>query len=121
MIDLRTAITTRLKTIHSRVYFQRAPSTAALPYLVFDIPNIFDDGEGTETATVDVDAWDNSADTTALEVLITLVNAGLNKSVLTSGNMTATFYLDSKIPLTDDDPLIRRRKYIYQAILHRRG
>jgi len=121
LIELRTAINLFLKTIHQRVYFQEAPTTASFPYIVFDIPNIYDDGEGTETATVDVDAWDNSADTTALEMLITLVNAGLNKSTLTSGDLTATFYLDTKIPLTDDDPTIHRRKYIYQAKLFRRG
>ena len=121
MIDLRKAILVKLKASYPRVYFQSAPELASFPYLVFDIPSIYDDGEGTETATVDVDAWDNSADTTALETLITLVNAELNKSTLTSGDLTATFYLDTKIPLTDDVPEIRRRKYIYQAKLHRRG
>ena len=121
MIDLRKAILAKLKAIHPRVYFQRAPELSSFPYLVFDIPNIYDDGEGSETATVDVDAWDASADTTALETLITLVNTGLNKSTLTSGNLTATFYLDTKIPLTDDDPLIHRRKYIYQAKIYKRG
>jgi len=121
MIDLRKAILAKLKTIHPKVYFQSAPELAPFPYLVFDILNIYDDGEGTETATVDVDAWDNSADTTQLETLITSVNAGLNKSTLTSGELTATFYLDTKIPLTDDDPTIHRRKYIYQAKLFRKG
>ena len=121
MLDLRKAILAKLKTIHPRVYFQSAPELASFPYIVFDIPNIYDDGEGTETATVDVDAWDNSADTTALEMLIASVNAGLNKSTLASGNLTATFYLDTKIPLIDDDQTIHRRKYIYQAKIYKRG
>jgi len=121
MRELRKALKTKLKTIHSGVFFQAAPEDAVFPYLVFDIPNIFDDGEGQEIATVDVDAWDINPDTTALETLITSVNAGLNKAVLTSDNLTAAFYLDNKIPLTDEDQRIRRRKYIYQAKLFRRG
>lgn len=121
MIELRISLISFLKTLYPRVYFQQAPENAVFPYLVFDIPNIFDDGEGQEIATVDVDAWDVATDTTALEVLMTSVNAELNKMVLTSGNMTAAFYLDTKIPLTDDDPRIKRRKYIYQAKLFRRG
>ena len=121
MIEFRKAVLLKLKTIHPRVYFQSAPETATFPYLVFDFPSIPDDGEGREFAIVDVDAWDVNPDTTTLETLITSVNSALNKSTLTSGNMTATFYLDTKIPLTDDDPLIRRRKYIYQARIFKRG
>jgi len=121
MIELRKAINAKLKSIHPRVFFQAAPEDATFPYLVFDIPNIFDDGEGQEVATVDIDAWDINPDTTALETLIASVNAGLNKTVLTSDNLTAAFYLDNKIPLADDDPRIHRRKYIYQAKLFRRG
>jgi len=121
MIELRKALNAQLKTVHPRVYFQQAPELAPFPYLVFDFPSIYDDGEGQEFAIVDVDAWDVNPDTTSLETLISSVNSALNKSTLTSGNITAAFYLDTKIPLTDDDPLIRRRKYIYQARIFRRG
>ena len=131
MIEFRTALKTYLKSIHpdviidgknvSRVYFQAALDLTPFPYLVYDIPSIYDDGEGAETATVDVDAWGNATDTTAIETLIASVNAGLNKAVLASGNLTAAFYLDTKLALTDDDPSIRRRKYVYQAKLFRRG
>lgn len=138
MLDLRTAIQSYLKTKHARVYFQAAPETASFPYLVFDIPNIYDDGESTETATVDVDAWDapSDGDTTALETLIASVNAGLNKAVFVTPdgsqglilpwqpsipNMRGVFYLENKMSLTDDDPRIRRRKYVYQAKLFKRG
>ena len=46
MIDLRIALSTYLRTLHSRVYFQVAPEAAIYPYIVYDIPSIFDDGEG---------------------------------------------------------------------------
>ena len=121
MIELRKAINTKLKMIHPRVYFAVAPSDAVFPYLVYDIPNIQDDGECLEQVVIDVDGWSLGTDTTALETLMSEVNAGLNKATLTSGTMTAAFYLDTKLTLLDDDPLIRRRKYIYQARMHKRG
>jgi len=121
MLDLRKALNSYLKTIHPRIYFQQAPELATFPYLVYDFQNINDDGESREIAVIDIDGWDVNPDTTALETLMTSINAGLNKSTLTSGDLTATFYLDTKIPLTDDVPEIRHRKYIYQAKLFRRG
>jgi hypothetical protein len=127
MIKLRTALQAYLKTKHPRVYFQAAPENAQYPYLVYDFPNTFDDGEASQTVTVDVDGWDAPAggDTTELETLMETVNGngttGLNKKTLTTDDIVVTFYLDNKIPLTDDDKRIRRRKYIYQAKLFERS
>ena len=121
MIELRKSLLTKLKTVHPRVYSQSAPEDAVFPYLVYDLPTGSDDGESMELVFVDVDGWDDATDTTALETLMSSVNAGLNKSILTSGNTTTVLYLDTKLNLTDDDPRIRRRKYIYQAKLFRRG
>ena len=55
MIDLRKIIKGQLKSVHPRVYFQEAPKTATFPYLVYDIVNINDDGEGFQQVTLDVD------------------------------------------------------------------
>jgi len=123
MRELRKALKTKLKTIHSGVYFQIAPETARFPYLVYDIPNDSDDGESMELVIVDIDGWDSpdNGDTTALEILMSSVNASLNKSVLTTESMSVVLYLDTKLSLTDDDPRIRRRKYTYQAKLFKRG
>lgn len=121
MIELRKIIQMQLKDIHPRVYFQMAPETAAFPYLVYDIVNIYDDGEGHQLVTLDVDGWDDEADTTAIETLMKSVNQTLNKKTFVSGNSTVTFYLENKIPLTDDEPTIKRRKYTYQGRLFERS
>ncbi len=117
MKNLRELLKPYLKAIHPRVFFQIAPDGAQFPYLVYDFTQILNDGEGFETAAVDIDGWDMPAggDTTALETLMQTVNEALNKKTLTAEGLAATFYLDRKIPLTDDNPAIKRRKYIYQA------
>jgi len=119
MIALRKSLTTYLKSIHPRLYFQRVPSTAAFPYLVFDF-QLYPDGEGYELCTLAIDGWDNNPDTTALETLMALVKS-LDKKTLTNPEEAITFYLENMLPLTDDDESIRRRQYNFAGKLLRRG
>lgn len=123
MMNLRKVLYPFLKSLHPRVYFQVAPDTAQYPYLVYDFTQIVNDGEEFETAAVDIDGWDMpvNGDTTALETLMENVNNSLNKKTLTAEGLVVTFYLDRKIPLIDDDPAIKRRKYIYEARLFGRS
>lgn len=123
MKNLRKLLHPYLKSIHPRVYFQDAPDNAQFPYLVYDFTQIVNDGEEFETVAVDVDGWDmpSDGDTTALEILMQTVNDALNKKTLTAEGLAVTFYLDRKIPLRDDNPAIKRRKYIYEARLFGRS
>jgi len=123
MKNLRKLLHPYLKSIHPRVYFQDAPDDAQFPYLTYDFTQITNDGEEFETVAVDIDGWDMPAggDTTALENLMESVNDALNKKTLTAEGLAVTFYLDRKIPLRDDNPAIKRRKYIYEARLFGRS
>jgi len=123
MKNLRKLLHPYLKSIHPRVYFQIAPDSAEFPYLVYDFTQIVNDGEEFETVALDVDGWDMpvGGDTTAIENLMDEVNQALNKKTLTAEELAVTFYLDRKIPLRDDNPGIKRRKYIYEARLFGRS
>ncbi len=123
MKNLRKLLHPFLKSIHPRVYFQIAPDSAEFPYLVYDFTQIVNDGEEFETVALDIDGWDMpvGGDTTAIENLMDEVNQALNKKTLTAEELAVTFYLDRKIPLRDDNPAIKRRKYIYEARLFGRS
>ena len=116
VIEIREIIQTALKSIHSRVYYRIAPDTAVFPYLVYDLPNSADDGT-LEQFVLDVDAWDDTnGDTTIVEILIDNADKSLHRKTITVDDVLAvTFYRESRLTLTDDDPNIKRRKYIYQV------
>lgn len=144
MIELRKALLLHLRSIHPRAYFQRAPGNAQFPYVVFRMET-YDTGEGRQLVTLDVDGWDKpeGGDTTALEQMMAALNAGLNKHVVANMHsaihgylspvgivhvdvasdkqFACVFFLDRKVPLTDEDPQIHRRRYSYQGRLFERG
>ena len=131
MIELRKVLNNYLKSIHPRVFFQTAPSDATFPYVVYDFPNISDDGELQEIILIDIDGWDrpDNGDTMPLENLMASIDGdgdlinptGLNKRTLAAEKIAVSLYLETKLPLTDTDPLIKRRKYTYQAKLFNLG
>jgi len=45
----------------------------------------------------------------------------MNKKITVEGNTTVIFYLESKIPIFDDETALKRRKYTYQGRLFERG
>jgi len=128
VIEIREIINIALKSIHPRVYYRSAPDkiedpnnpgvfiNTPFPYLVYDLPNSTDDGT-LEQFVLDVDAWDMpSGDTTALETLIDSADKSLHRKTITvDDNLAVTFYRETRLTLTDDDPNIKRRKYIYQV------
>lgn len=146
MIDIRKGIHSQLKSIHPRVYFQRAPDTAQWPYITYNMPTVLDQGEGFQLFTFEVDGWDmpETGDTMALELLMQKVNGAINKKVVTnimehavggflspsmyiyvdnteSGGFACVLHLDRRLNLDDEDPRIVRRKYVYQGRLIERG
>lgn len=117
VVELRKQIRSFLKSVHPRVFFEIAPDDALYPYLVFDLPNSIDDGS-MERFMLDVDGWDNSADTTALETLMENLDNVLHRKTVMMGNISATIYRENRLTLPDDDKRIRRRKYVYQIRTH---
>ncbi|HHY72701.1 MAG TPA: hypothetical protein GX497_05665 [Bacillus bacterium] len=114
MIYLRTELMKLLKKYHPRIYFQIASSNATMPYIVYDLPNSFDN-EQQEIFTFDVDIWDNRTDTTELETLASLLWKELNYYRHVDENIQFSIYRENRLPpLDENDRSIKRRKLIFQ-------
>jgi hypothetical protein len=115
VIDMRTALMTLLKTVHARVYFRIAPDNVAMPYVVFDLPNSIDGG-ALENFVLDIDFWDDDTDTTTIETLADSIDAVIHKkAIFVEDKVGFVMYRNNRLNPPDDDPRIRRKKYIYQA------
>jgi len=114
MIRLRTNLTNLLKSYHSQVHYQTAPSTATFPYIVLNFPNSFTNEEQ-EIFTMDVDIWDNKTDTTALETLASTLWKELHHYSYLDDSIQFKIYRENRIPELDETEIgIRRRKLIFQ-------
>lgn len=112
MIKLRTELSKILKEIHSRVYYEKAPSTAIFPYLVYDLPQSYFEDD-LEVFNLDIDIWDNNTDTTEIETLAQSIWNGLDRLHHIGKNMQFSIYRQNRLTVGDDDPRIRRRTLIF--------
>lgn len=114
MIRLRSQLTSLLKLYHPQVHYQTAPSTATFPYIVLNLPNSFTNEEQ-EIFSLDIDLWDNKADTTVLETLASKLWKELNHYRYSDDEIQFSIYRENRIPELDETEIgIRRRKLIFQ-------
>jgi hypothetical protein len=119
MYNLRKTIQAQLKTVHPRLHFMSAPENTKFPYIVYQI-EITNIGDDLQMVTLDVDGWDDNRDTTELEILMDGVKQSLNKQIMINDKLAVFFDLDRRLTLTDSDPRINRRKYIFNGRLYER-
>lgn len=113
MSNLRKALLALLETIHPRVYFEDAEDDAVMPYVVFDYPNSLTQEEQ-ERFMMDIDVWDDNADTTELETLAESIWNKLHKHHHIDNDIQFSINRQNRGTLRDDDPRIRRRKQTYE-------
>lgn len=123
VVEIRKVVQAALIAIHSRVFYESAPPNATYPYLVYNLPNSNFDGANSGRFMLEVDGWDRSADTAALELLMFKANGALDNLVKNpDSSLTIRILLENKLNLADTEALIIRRKYNYQVrTVQRRG
>jgi len=118
IVELMSCIQSRIAAVHSRTYKGRAPEKDAngkpvkFPYAVWRLPNSTQQ-ELPEELILEVDTWDNKADTTALENLTSEIDGHLH-----GWNHVTDFYgmrvfRMNRLEVLDPDPAINRRKLRY--------
>ncbi|WP_307341592.1 tail completion protein gp17 [Caldalkalibacillus uzonensis] len=117
MIELRKAIKAAIKEVHSEVYFEKATDDSPYPYIVFDLPNSISNG-ALENFVLEVEGWDapTNSDTTGLEMMMDAVDKALQrKTFVIADNLFFSLYRDGRESINENDSLIKRRRYTYQA------
>lgn len=123
MLELRETIQAALKRVAERVYYLKANSTAAYPFIVYSLevyPQVSEDE--LQLVTLQIDAWDNINDSSRIELLVKSVEDELKDKLIQNEKLSIRFKLDSKVPLFDDDnPSLSRRTYLFTGRLYERN
>lgn len=132
MIELRDVLHPYLKAIHPRIFFQEKPDqipdpknpsktiSTPMPYAVYNI-SIYDDGESTQTVTLEIDGWTDQNDTTELENLMKAIDNGINKQPIVVEGLLVVFFRDNKFAFLENETKFHRRRYSYTGYLHGRS
>jgi hypothetical protein len=122
LIDVVKAVKTRLTALVTSVtgtvvYNEKPSNRATYPHVVFNtVSSSFEDGA--EEFILEVDIWDNSQSTTAIETLSQAIvgngsktsPTGLDHYSYTATGLAITFYCFSRLRIPDPDETIRRRQ-----------
>src|SRR5690625_1362610 len=101
MLELRTAINAILKTKHNNIYYHQAPNEKPFPYIIYNFPNSFDN-ENQEVFNLDIDIWDYSESTVAVETLSSELWRLFNRYHYIDDNIQFSVYRMNRLVLEDD-------------------
>jgi hypothetical protein len=118
MIKIRKILLDYLKSVHSRVYYEVAPETATLPYVVFDLPNSVNFEADRQDFTLEIDVWDNNKDTTGIETLTTNIDKVLHKLRHLDNDYLLIIERNNRLNISDPD--LKRRMLRYTVKVYER-
>lgn len=101
--DLRLLITAQLNLTTGETYYRRAPSDAAYPYKVFDLSRIDLGDFARDDIDLQVDIWDRSLDSKAVDRIADDIEDLFNCSNLPQETILPTFFRESRYPVADPD------------------
>lgn len=115
MINLLTTLFQTLSQAHGAVYFEEAPSSAVYPYAVFKLPNSLEIESDRQDFILEIDVWDDSADTTRLEQLTDALDKQLYKLRHLDTNYCLLFQRTNRLMLPDPDLKRRQLRYLIKT------
>jgi hypothetical protein len=118
---LKTHLQNELTEFNALATFEEVPKSSAFPFVVYDIPDTSINELSLEVFTLEIDGWSQGKDTANLENIMHTIDVSLHKKTFMIQKLSLTFYRENRLSLTDDDPQIKRRKYIYQVRTYEGG
>lgn len=109
-IELRKVIVKLLKEVDKSVFYENANDKANYPYIVYNLDNINTLNYPRNDIVLTIDVWDRNKDTVMVETLTDEIEERLNMLNQPTDKLFSTFYLEARMSIDDEDPLIRRRQ-----------
>lgn len=113
---IKELIQTALKAYTTNVYFELASNTSAFPIVVYDLPVLYSNNNGTFAGQLTVDAYDSSI--TALEALVDSLQA-LDLSLHNNESACVNLVLEDIQTIVDNpnDQTIKRKRLTFNIFV----
>ena len=112
--DLKKLIQTKLKTLTTNVFYEIATDDAMYPHVVFTFNSIDLGDLSRQDYMLNIDVWDKSKSTVAVDELCDKIEALLQGENLPQTRILPTFYLVDRRNIPDEDKQIRHRVIRFQ-------
>ncbi|MCR6096854.1 hypothetical protein HXA31_20425 [Salipaludibacillus agaradhaerens] len=103
-----------LSNVHTNTHLEIAKDDAPYPYIVFNLPTSTDAERQRQDFILEVDIWDQTTDTRALETLTDDIDKTIKKVRYVDDNQLLIFTRINRLMISDPDPMIRRRQLRYE-------
>lgn len=119
MIGLLKYLKDTITGVHARSYLEEAPrdvngNLPGYPYVTYRLPTS-NEIEHREDFILEINLWDQGADTMVLEELTQNMDDALNRKHHLDTGLLVTIYRINRMMIPDPDQEIRRRELRYQA------
>ncbi len=111
-LRIRTAITSLLKSVHPRVYFEDAKDSAQFPYVIFEYWT--NSSENKEIGMLEVNVWDSGTDTSQIEMLADRVQEALDRYKYHDDYVFMSIYKAQRSSVRDENKSIKRRRLTFE-------
>lgn len=117
-IELRKLVTGVLKSTNWNVFYERADKKAQKPYIVYNFDPFTNGSFPRQDLMLTIDIWDKSEFTAEIEKAADIVQDLLNMETMRNEKVIATFYLENRRPIEDEDEKIRRRQLKFKTEIY---
>jgi len=112
--DLKELIQAQLKTVTPNVFYEVGQTKKMYPHIIFEFSSIDLGDFNRQDYILDVDVWDKSEDTTAVEDLCDSIEELFNNANLPQETILPTFFRIDRKRIPDEDIQIRHRLIRFQ-------
>ena len=101
-----------------KVFNDRSRSDSIYPYLVMDSSNISSQLYPRVDVDLEINVWDKSQNYIKVNEIADIIQSALNRNSKVADNITATFYLNTRKNVDDEDKELKRVYMLFDVEIY---
>lgn len=113
MRHLKTQLTTQLKNVYPKVYYENAPDDAVFPYVVYSLGSSYNNRANC-IYTLDLDVWDKSTSSKKVDDITKDLIKKLDLTGYIDEEIQYSLYFDRTVDTGSEDKTLKRKTVIFE-------